>query len=102
MNDGDNPNDTTSMITMTAAVKPYAVTFQAHPEYISPTGFNVNHINTVQAMEDRGYITQQTSNKVCEDAKVNFEKVQEDSLDAMIAVAAALEWFKVCYLPWLR
>eukprot|EP00986_Skeletonema_menzelii_P016385 scaffold14411_cov108-Skeletonema_menzelii.AAC.1 len=60
MNGGGNPNGTTS-ITMTAPVKPYAVTFQAHPEYISPTGFNVNYINTVQAMEDRRYITPQMS-----------------------------------------
>eukprot|EP00986_Skeletonema_menzelii_P017576 scaffold20516_cov91-Skeletonema_menzelii.AAC.1 len=92
MNGGGNPNGTTS-ITMTAAVKPYAVTFQAHPEYISPTGFNVNYINTVQAMEDRRYITPQLSKEVCEDAKVNFERVQEDSLNAMIGVAVALEWF---------
>jgi GMP synthase-like glutamine amidotransferase len=79
--------------TTKAKVQPYAVTFQAHPEYVSPTGFNVNYINTVQAMEDHGYITPQMSREVCEDAKVNFERVQEDSLNAMIGVAVALEWF---------
>lgn len=81
--------------TTTAKVKvqPYAVTFQAHPEYVSTTGFNVNYINTVRAMEDRGYITPQMSREVCNDAKVNIERVQEDSLNAMIGVAVALEWF---------
>ncbi len=79
--------------TTKATVQPYAVTFQAHPEYISSTGFNVNYINTVRAMEDRGYITPQMSREVCNDAKVNFERVQEDSLNAMIGVAVALEWF---------
>jgi len=58
-----------------------------------PTGFNVNYINTVQLMEDRGYVAPQMSKGVCEDAKVNFERVQEDSLNAMIGVAVALEWF---------
>ena len=53
----------------------------------------MNYINTVRAMEDRGYITPQMSREVCNDAKVNFERVQEDSLNAMIGVAVALEWF---------
>lgn len=53
----------------------------------------MNYINTVQLMEDRGYVAPQMSKGVCEDAKVNFERVQEDSLNAMIGVAVALEWF---------
>ena len=85
---GDDNNIETS-----TTVRPYAVTFQAHPEYISPTGFNVNYLNTVKVMEDRGYITQQLLEEVCEDARVNFEKVQGDSLDAMIAVATTFGWF---------
>ncbi len=75
-------------------IQPYAFTFQAHPEYISPTGFNINYINTVQAMEHRGYITQELSRKVCEDARTYFDKVCEDSLDVLIAVAVTLGWFK--------
>ena len=74
-------------------IEPYAVTFQAHPEYVSTTGFNVNYFNTVRAMQARGYISQQLSEEVCEDAKVNFDRVQEDSLNATIAVATALDWF---------
>mmetsp|Transcript_12493 Transcript_12493/g.19261 ORF Transcript_12493/g.19261 Transcript_12493/m.19261 type:complete len:150 (+) Transcript_12493:93-542(+) len=89
----DGDDSTTNDSSTTVTVQPYAFTFQAHPEYISPTGFNINYINTVQAMEDRGYITQQVSKEACEDARVNFWKVQEDSLDAMIAVATALGWF---------
>jgi GMP synthase-like glutamine amidotransferase len=75
-------------------IQPYAFTFQAHPEYISPTGFNINYINTVHAMEQRGYITHELSQKVCEDARTYFDKVYEDSLDVMIAVAVTLGWFK--------
>lgn len=90
---GDNTTNDTSTLRSTT-VQPYAFTFQAHPEYISPTGFNVNYINTVQAMEDRGYITQQVSKEACEDARVNFGKVREDSLEAVIAVATALGWFQ--------
>ena len=75
-------------------IQPYAFTFQAHPEYISPTGFNINYINTVHAMEQRGYITQELSRKACEDARTYFDKVCEDSLDVMIAVAVTLGWFK--------
>ena len=80
--------------TTSQTIQPYAFTFQAHPEYISPTGFNINYINTVQAMEQRGYITQELSRKVCEDARTYFDKVCEDSLDVMIAVAVTLGWFK--------
>jgi len=88
-NDGDSSNNNDNA----TKVQPYAFTFQAHPEYTSPTGFNINYFNTVQAMEDRGFITQQLAKKVCWDAKVNFEKVQDDSLNVMIAVAARLGWF---------
>ena len=50
-------------------------------------------------MEDRGYITPQISREACEDAKVNSERVQDDSLNAMIGAAVAFEWFwNVCYL----
>lgn len=86
-NGGDKSSDTA------IKVQPYAFTFQAHPEYISPTGFNTTYFNTVQEMEDRGLITQQFSKEVREDAKVNFEKVQEDSLSVMIAVATTFGWF---------
>ncbi len=90
--DDGNTNEETSTVT-SITVQPYAFTFQAHPEYISPTGFNVNYINTVQAMEDRGYITHQVSKEACEDARVNFGKVREDSLEVVIAVATAFGWF---------
>lgn len=71
-------------------IQPYAFSFQAHPEYISPTGFSINYINTVQAMEHRGYITQELSRNVCEDARTYFDTVYEDSLDVIIAVAVTL------------
>ena len=77
----------------TTSIQPYAFTFQAHPEYTSTTGFNINYINTVKAMEHRGSITHQMSSEVCEDALVNFDRVRDDSVDVMIAVAAILGWF---------
>ena len=44
--DGDNTTYHTSTST-SITVQSYAFTFQAHPEYISPTGLNVDYINTV-------------------------------------------------------
>ena len=72
---------------------PYAITFQAHPEYVPPKAFNVTFFNTVTAMWKRGGINDVLSRDACKDAKLNFDKVLKDSLDAMIAACITLGWF---------
>jgi GMP synthase-like glutamine amidotransferase len=72
---------------------PYAITFQAHPEFVSPTGFNVNFVNIVQAMKSSNRIDDATAKEACEDAKQTFDRVELDSLDAVISVCRILGWF---------
>ena len=75
-------------------VLPYAITFQAHPEYMSSTGYKVNYVNTVKAMEGRGFITHEVSTKAIDDASLNYETLSNDSLDAARLAAGVLGWFK--------
>ena len=74
--------------------QPYAITYQAHPEYMSGTGYKVNYVNTVRAMETRGSISHQTSRRVCEDADLNYDILLESCLDATISTGIILGWFK--------
>ena len=74
-------------------VLPYAITFQAHPEYMSLTGYKVNYVNTVEAMEGRGFITHEVSTKAIDDANLNYETLSNDSLDAARLAAEILGWF---------
>lgn len=72
---------------------PYAFTFQAHPEFVTPTGFNVNFVNIVEAMKSSKRIDDATAQEACEDAKQTFDKVKLDSLNAIISVGQILGWF---------
>ena len=74
--------------------RPYAITYQAHPEYMSDTGYRVNYVNTVRAMEDRGSISRETSRRACEDAELNYDTLLESCLDATISTGVILGWFK--------
>jgi hypothetical protein len=74
--------------------QPYAITYQAHPEYMSDTGYKVNYVNTVRAMEKRGSISHQTSRRACEDADLNYDNLLESCLDATISTGVILGWFK--------
>ena len=74
--------------------QPYAITYQAHPEYMSDTGYRVNYLNTVRAMEDRGSISRETSRRACEDAELNYDTLLESCLDATISTGVILGWFK--------
>jgi len=73
--------------------RPYAITYQAHPEYMSDTGYRVNYVNTVRAMEDRGSISRETSRLACEDAELNYDTLLESCLDATISTGVILGWF---------
>jgi GMP synthase-like glutamine amidotransferase len=72
---------------------PYAFTFQAHPEYISPDGFNINFLNILSTMESLEHIDSITAKEANADARRNFHKVQMNSLDAIVSVGLILGWF---------
>ncbi|KAL3790638.1 hypothetical protein ACHAW5_004205 [Stephanodiscus triporus] len=74
--------------------QPYAITYQAHPEFMSDTGYKVNFINTVSAMEKRGSIHHETSRQACEDADSNYNVLLENCLNATISTGVTLGWFK--------
>jgi hypothetical protein len=74
--------------------QPYAITYQAHPEYMSGIGYKVNYVNTVSAMEKRGSISSQTSRWACEDADLNYDILLESCLDATILTGVILGWFQ--------
>jgi len=72
---------------------PYAITFQAHPEYVTSDGFNVNFMNTIKAMHRWAHIDESTLNDVVKDVEHNFDRAYNDSLDGMVAVGIVLQWF---------
>lgn len=79
----------------TTTVKPFAITFQAHPEYsVSPElgmKFTLGRIMDVQA--EKGMIEQDVIDKAKVDAASNYDRVHRQSKDAFIASARALGWF---------
>ncbi|KAL7482818.1 hypothetical protein ACHAW6_008477 [Cyclotella cf. meneghiniana] len=83
-----NSDDTKSL--------PYAITFQAHPEFVSSDGFHVNFLNILQTMEKLHHIDNDTSKQASEDARRNFDRVLTDSLDVLVSVGVVLGWFSLC------
>ena len=77
-------------------VKPYAMTFQAHPEYASSRelGLQQTLCGCMTAMEKKvGNIDAETHVRAKEDAEKEFDRVQKDSVAAIIRVARILGWF---------
>ena len=74
-------------------VVPYAITFQAHPEYMTSTGYKINYVNTVKAMKDRGSISTEQEEAAINDAKLYYEMLERDCLDATVSTAVILGWF---------
>ncbi|KAL3811296.1 hypothetical protein ACHAXA_007158 [Cyclostephanos tholiformis] len=73
---------------------PYAITYQAHPEYMSVTGYKVNYVNTVGAMEKRGSISHDISLCARKDAELNYDMLLENCLQATISTGVILGWFR--------
>ena len=61
---------------------------------MSDTGYKVNFINTISAMEKRGSIHHETSRQACEDADSNYNVLLENCLNATISTGVTLGWFK--------
>mmetsp|Transcript_2976 Transcript_2976/g.5950 ORF Transcript_2976/g.5950 Transcript_2976/m.5950 type:complete len:330 (-) Transcript_2976:148-1137(-) len=70
---------------------PYAITLQAHPEYIANDG--LTFMNTSAHVQEVGHVTESEATTACEDAKKNFDRFLQDSLDTMIAIGITLQWF---------
>ena len=74
-------------------VLPYSITFQAHPEYMTSTGYKINYVNTVKAMKDRGSITNEQEEEAINDIKLHYEMLERDCLDAIVSTGVILGWF---------
>ena len=74
-------------------VLPYAITFQAHPEYMTPTGYKINYVKTVKSMRERGSITPKQEEDAINDARLHYEKLERDCFDAIVSTAVILGWF---------
>jgi GMP synthase-like glutamine amidotransferase len=72
-----------------------AVTFQAHPEYASSKekGLEMTLHRIIEAMKERGDITDQERRIAMEDAIRDYERVREQSVNAMICAGQKLGWF---------
>jgi len=74
-------------------VLPYAITFQAHPEYMTTKGYKINYVNTVKAMKERGSITNKQEEDAIDGAKLHYEMLERDCLDAIVSTGVILGWF---------
>jgi GMP synthase-like glutamine amidotransferase len=82
--------------------KPYAVSFQAHPEYASTTestrekgtgiGYRTLELN-LDKMKLSGGLSQEQRLSIGRDAQEHFETVQRDSVHVMLSTGRLLGWF---------
>jgi GMP synthase-like glutamine amidotransferase len=90
----DGPPETQE-VTDDSSARVIAVTFQAHPEYASSRerGLDGTLKCVIREMAKRGDITAEEAGRAEEDAALHYERVREDSIDAMIAACQLLGWF---------
>jgi len=69
--------------------RPYALTFQAHPEYVGQNGIN----DTFRNIVSRANIPQDERQKVICDAEEQFNLLHDDTISLMLSVGAILGWF---------
>jgi GMP synthase-like glutamine amidotransferase len=75
--------------------KPYAVTFQAHPEYASSKDMGLfRTLNAIiDVMVQKGLLESKKSQVIGQDAVQHYDVVQRDSLDTIVTVGQILGWF---------
>ena len=73
--------------------KPFAVTFQAHPEFSTCTGRNFNYLDCVKSMENLGMISKQVAELARSEAGDREKEITRSSLECTLAAANALGWF---------
>ena len=74
-------------------VRPYAITFQAHPEFFDGDGFQHHFHNCVIGMCQSGALSQEASDKELKDSIANKDLVWRDTVDIMVQVGSILNWF---------
>jgi GMP synthase-like glutamine amidotransferase len=92
-----NPSDdnTTTTNSNNDNNKVIAVTFQAHPEYATSEdkGLEMTLHNIIEAMKERGDITDEESVHAKDDAIRQYHRVMEQSVGVMISAGQKLGWF---------
>lgn len=77
--------------------KPYAVSFQAHPEYASTRERNLGMHGTLElsldTLEKRGEFDHEERLSIGRDTQEHFEAVQRDSIHIMLSTGRLLGWF---------
>jgi GMP synthase-like glutamine amidotransferase len=73
--------------------QPMAITFQAHPEFGSKGGVEGTLYPIVKLMEERGDLTPNQAQRALDDAKLELETVERQSIGAMVAAGRLLGWF---------
>ena len=75
--------------------RPYAISFQAHPEYASSWELGVHHTfhRCCAAMEQTHPHLTQWKNDATTTAASQFDTVQEDSVRVIVAACQLLGWF---------
>jgi hypothetical protein len=89
-----NPN--MSIAAALSCCRPFAITLQAHPEYAAAgldVGVNGTLFPCIDAMTQRGGISQERRQEAMDDALSNFTQVQRDSIECIAAVGNILGWF---------
>jgi len=81
-----------SMTESSSMPLPYAITFQAHPEYFDEHGYFDHFQNVLNAMCEHGAISKEALERERADARVCKELVWTDTVDIMIQVGTILGW----------
>lgn len=78
-----------------SSVKPYAITFQAHPEYAvsREMGLTFTLGRILNLMDEKGLISADANESAQADAIDNFDSVHHQSKDVFAASAKVLGWF---------
>lgn len=77
------------------SVRPYAITFQAHPEYAvsRELGLNFTFGRILELMEKKDLMSAASTLAAKADSDIKFDTVHAHSKNALIASAKALGWF---------
>lgn len=81
-----------SIIDNVAIEPPYALTFQAHPEYSSSIEFSSTFENVLNAMFMRGLVTKEKMHSSFQCAKSNSDEIVKGSMDTIVSVGFLFRW----------
>ena len=81
--------------TARSTIRPFAITFQAHPEYAASVHLGVEQTleKVMDAMHQRGNISCDERVRASQDAAETYPMVHKSSVDLMIKAGKLLQWF---------